>query len=74
MRFITLHSLITLNPPADNKKPCDTRYGTVTYDVTTELPQPSAAEDRLKNIQEFSPCRKENTTFHRYKGQPVNAD
>jgi hypothetical protein len=39
----------------------------------TRLYQPFAAEDRLKNIQEFSPYRKENTAFHRYKDQPVNA-
>jgi hypothetical protein len=31
------------------------------------------AETRLNNIQEFSPYRKENTTLHRYRDQPVNA-
>jgi hypothetical protein len=27
----------------------------------------------LDKIQEFRPYRKENTTLHRYKAQPVNA-
>jgi hypothetical protein len=27
----------------------------------------------VNNIQELSPYRKENTTLHRYKDQPVNA-
>jgi hypothetical protein len=35
--------------------------------------RPFEAEARLSNIKELSPYRKENTTLHRRKLQPVNS-